>query len=385
MSKQPPRPSAAIALSLLLTTTLLISTTTVVSGHNITRILAKHPQFSTFNHYLTVTHLAAEINRRQTITVLALDNDAMSSLVDKHLSESTLRNVLSLHVLVDYYGTKKLHQITGGSTLTSTMFQATGAAPGTSGFLNITDLKGGKAVNSVEAEAPASAPSLNLTAILRKQGCTKFSDLLTSTGAAATFEASVDGGLTVFCPSDAVITSFAPKYKNLTDSQKLSLVLYHGIPVFMPMQMMKSNNGVVNTLATDGASKYDITVQDDGEIVKLKTKVVTATIKGTLKEQDPLIVYKVDKVLQPKELFKAGVDSDDVAPAPAPKGAAKKKGKKGKSVAADGPDAAESPEGDSDDSTAADEDTNGAVGINGGRSMALFMGLSLCMGMVLLL
>lgn len=95
-------------------------------SHNITRILAKHPGFSTFNHYLSVTHLAGEINRRQTITVLAMDNAAMSSLLDKHLSISTLKNVLSLHVLVDYFGSRKLHQITNGTTLVSSMFQATG-------------------------------------------------------------------------------------------------------------------------------------------------------------------------------------------------------------------------------------------------------------------
>ncbi|CAI0383481.1 unnamed protein product [Linum tenue] len=402
-----PTPSSTTAVLFLFLS--LFSATTITSAHNITHLLSTHPQFSTFNHYLTVTHLAAEINRRQTITVLALDNAAMSSLLDRHLSVTTLRNVLSLHVLVDYFGTKKLHQITGGSTLTSTMFQATGAAPGTSGYLNITDLKGGKvafapeendgkmdavfvkslvempynisvlqirsqAVNSAEAEAPASAPSLNLTSILHKQGCTKFADLLSATGAEATFEANVDGGLTVFCPSDTVITSFMPKYKNLTDSEKLSLMLYHGIPVFMSMQMLKDNNGVVNTLATDGASKFDITVQDDGEIVKLKTKVVTATITGTLKEQDPLIVYKVDKVLQPGELF----DADDVAPAP--KGAKKAKGKK-KAAEADSPDSADAPEGDSDDATAADEDQNGVGKMLNGGSLAT-VALSLCIGLM---
>ncbi|CAN0927205.1 Fasciclin-like arabinogalactan protein 2 [Linum grandiflorum] len=409
MSHAPP-PSTVTATLLL----LLFAFSTTVSAHNITHILAKHPEFSTFNHYLTVTHLASEINRRETITVLALDNAAMSSLLDKHLSVTTLRNVLSLHVLVDYFGAKKLHQITGGSTLSSTMFQATGAAPGTSGYLNITDLKGGKvafapeendgkmdalfvksvvempynisvvhisqALNSAEAEAPASAPSLNLTAILHKQGCTKFADLLSATGALSTFEDNVDGGLTVFCPSDAAVTAFAPKYKNLTDPHKLSLCLYHGIPVFMSMQMLKSNNGVTNTLATDGAAKYDITVQDDGEIVKLETKVVTATITGTLKEQDPLIVFKVDKVLQPKELFKAAVKEDDDAPAP--KGAKSGKGK-AKSVAAESPDDADAPEGDSDDATAADDDQNGVGRIDGGR--LVMVGLSLCIGIFMLL
>ncbi|KAF7833164.1 fasciclin-like arabinogalactan protein 2 [Senna tora] len=323
----------------LLTTTLVLSLSLVLlfsspsNAHNITRLLAKHPEFSTFNHYLSATHLAAEINRRETITVLALDNAAMSSLLEKHLSIYTLKNVLSLHVLVDYFGAKKLHQITNGTTLASSMFQATGAAAGTSGYVNITNLKGGKVgfgaagddgavglrsfyvksvmempynisvlqisqgLTSADAEAPTAGPSLvNLTSIMAKQGCKAFADLLrASKPALATFEENVDGGLTVFCPTDAAVGGFMPKYKNLTEADKVALLLYHGIPVYESLQMLKSNNGIVNTLATEGANKYDFTIQDDGEIVKLETKVVTATIVGTLIDQDPFVVYKINK------------------------------------------------------------------------------------------
>lgn len=140
--KQAPvgRLTAFLSLPLL----LVLLSSTGAHAHNITRILAKHPEFSTFNHYLTLTHLASDINRRLTITVLAVDNAAMSSLLSKHLSLYTIKNVLSLHILVDYFGSKKLHQITNGTALTATIFQATGTAPGSTGYLNITDLKGGK-------------------------------------------------------------------------------------------------------------------------------------------------------------------------------------------------------------------------------------------------
>jgi hypothetical protein len=138
--RQTPPLTAILALPLLLLFLLPSSS----HAHNITQILGQHPEFSTFNHYLTITHLASEINRRLTITVLAVDNAAMASLLSKHLSVYTIKNVLSLHVLVDYFGSKKLHQITNGTALTATMFQATGAAPGSSGYVNITDLKAGK-------------------------------------------------------------------------------------------------------------------------------------------------------------------------------------------------------------------------------------------------
>ena len=196
------------------------------NGHNVTRLLAKHPSLSTFNHYLTLTHLAQEINRRTTITVLALDNTAMSSLLAKKPSIYTLKNILYLHVLLDYFGAKKLHQITNGTALAATMFQATGVAPGVSGFVNITDFKGGKVgfgaednggsldsffVKSVEevpynisviqiskalpsavAEAPTPGPSeLNITGIMSAHGCKVFADtLLANHEAMGTYEVS---------------------------------------------------------------------------------------------------------------------------------------------------------------------------------------------------
>ncbi|XP_039054482.1 fasciclin-like arabinogalactan protein 2 [Hibiscus syriacus] len=331
---------------------LLLSFTTTTNAHNITRILAKYPQFSTFNHYLTATHLASQINRRQTITVLALDNTAMSSLLSRHFSLYTLKNVLSLHVLVDYFGSKKLHRISKGTTLTSTMFQATGAAEGTSGYVNITNLKGGKVgfgaedndgklnatyvksvkeipynisiiqishpLDSAEAEAPTAAPTdLNITEIMMKQGCKAFADLLKATDADETFNQNLDAGLTVFCPTDQVVKDFMPKYKNLTAAKKKSLLLYHGLPVYMNMQMLKTNTGIMNTLATDGANKFDFTVDKNDEVVMLDTTVVTAKITGIVKDEEPLIVYKISKVLLPKEMFKP-VESANAPDADAP-------------------------------------------------------------------
>ncbi|KAL6144049.1 PREDICTED: fasciclin-like arabinogalactan protein 2 [Fragaria vesca subsp. vesca] len=404
-----PPPPLTSTLALSLSAILLLLFTSTSQAHNITRILAKHPSLSTFNHYLTLTHLAAEINRRQTITVLAIDNAAMDAILAKHFSIPTLKNVLSLHVLVDYFGAKKLHQLTGGTTLTATMFQSTGTADGTSGYVNITNLKGGKVgfgtedndgklnsfyeksvqeipynisvlqisqvLTSAEAEAPTAGPSdVNLTSILAKQGCKAFSDLLISTGADTTFQNNVDGGLTVFCPTDAVVSAFAPKFKNLTAPQKLALVLYHGIPVYQSLQMLKSNNGVINTLATDKANKYDFTVQNDGEEVSLETKVVTAKITGTVLDQDPLVIYKVNKVLQPKELFK--VVKTKAAPSP-------------KKAAAPSEDDADAPSEDDadapseDDSADATADDNGVSGLMKGGNLVV-VGLSLCVGVLLI-
>lgn len=200
---------------------------------------------------------------------------------------------------------------------------------------------------------------------MAKQGCKAFADLLTATGAQSTFEENLDGGLTVFCPSDTVLNGFMPKYKNLTAAHKVSLLLYHGIPVYQSLQMLKSSNGVMNTLATDGANKFDFTVQNDGEEVTLETKVMTARITGTVKDEEPLVIYKVNKVLLPRELFKP----EKEAVAPAPKAAKKKKGEEEE-------EEADAPEDDSADATA--DDQNGVDRMKGGRLIWMVVGL--CMG-----
>nr|DAD20216.1 TPA_asm: hypothetical protein HUJ06_021679 [Nelumbo nucifera] len=376
----------------------LLSCTT--GAHNITRILAKHPEFSTFNHYLTVTHLAAEINRRETITVCAVDNAGMSELLSKHLSIYAIKNVLSLHILLDYFGAKKLHQITNGTALAATMFQATGSAPGSTGFVNITDLKGGKVgfgaeandgkidstfvksiqeipynisiiqiskiLPSSEAEAPTPGPSeLNLTSLMSKKGCKVFADTLAASGAGQTF--------------DDVFKNFLPKYKNLTKEGKAALLLFHGVPVYNSMPMLKSNNGLMNTLATDGANKYDFTVQNDGEDVTLKTKIVTAKITGTLLDEQPLAVYTIDKVLLPKELFKAALTP---APAPAPEAESPKASKKKTKHHAASPPEPLSPDGEPADQVAADQ--NAGVRFDGGRLVAAALSVGL-LGLLLLL
>ncbi|KAE8693567.1 Fasciclin-like arabinogalactan protein 2 [Hibiscus syriacus] len=380
------------------------------NGHNITRLLAKHPSLSTFNHYLTLTHLAQEINRRTTITVLAIDNAAMSSLLSKNPSIYTMKNILSLHVLLDYFGAKKLHQITNGSALAATMFQATGVAPGVSGFVNITDFKGGKVgfgaednggsldsffIKSVEelpynisviqiskplpsavAEAPTPGPSeLNITGIMSAHGCKVFADtLLANPGAMGTYEDNVNGGLAVFCPLDDAFKAFLPKFKNLTASGKESFLEFFGVPVYQSLSMLKSNNGLMNTLATDGASKFDFTVQNDGEEVTLKTKINTVKITGTLLDEQPVAIYTIDKVLMPRELFKAAAPTPAPAPAPAlaPEEAADApKASKSKSKSAPGPASdspADSPDGDPADQAA---DESAAASFKGGRFVAV--------------
>jgi hypothetical protein len=195
------------------------------------------------------------------------------------------------------------------------------------------------------------------------------------------FQDSVDGGLTVFCPLDDPFKAFFPKFKNLTASGKVSFLEFFGVPIYQSLAMLKSNNGIMNTLATDGEKKFDFTVQNDGEDVTLKTRSITAKIVGTLIDEQPLAIYTIDKVLLPKELFKA---APTPAPAPAPEKevadapkSSKHKKPSSDVVPSDSP--ADSPDGDLADQTA---DDNASVTLYGGRLVAML--LSLCSGLLLL-
>lgn len=111
------------------------------TAFNITKILGQYPDFSTYNDYLTQTQVAAAINQRQTITVLVVDNSAVSRLSGKSIDE--IKKILSLHVVLDYYDLPKLQKLSNKTSLLTTLFQSSGLAIGEQGFLNVTDLSTG--------------------------------------------------------------------------------------------------------------------------------------------------------------------------------------------------------------------------------------------------
>ncbi|KAG0532908.1 hypothetical protein BDA96_04G146000 [Sorghum bicolor] len=106
------------------------------AAFNITRLLGEFSDFTTFNNLLSQTKLAEDINRRQTITVLAVDNGAAGGI--SSLPSDVQRKVLSMHVVLDYYDTAKLGAIKNHSALLTTMFQSSGKATDRMGFLNFT-------------------------------------------------------------------------------------------------------------------------------------------------------------------------------------------------------------------------------------------------------
>ncbi|KAL8497320.1 hypothetical protein ACS0TY_020849 [Phlomoides rotata] len=127
--------SVPLSLLLLLSLSLAIHTT---DAFNITAMLEKYPDYSTFNSYLTQANLVSEINSRQTITVLAVDNSNISPLAGKPLP--VLKNIISVHVILDYYDVAKLQKLSKNSVLLTTLFQSSGLAQNHQGFINVTKL-----------------------------------------------------------------------------------------------------------------------------------------------------------------------------------------------------------------------------------------------------
>ncbi|KAI8570697.1 hypothetical protein RHMOL_Rhmol01G0056300 [Rhododendron molle] len=97
---------------------------------------SKQESFSTFISLLNQTGLAKEINARNTITVLAVGDGAIGGLASKNLDR--IKDILSTHVILDYYGVDKLLELSSKkNTTVTTMYQATGVADGMQGYLKI--------------------------------------------------------------------------------------------------------------------------------------------------------------------------------------------------------------------------------------------------------
>ncbi|XP_057807432.1 fasciclin-like arabinogalactan protein 10 [Salvia miltiorrhiza] len=328
----------------LLSLAVIALLSAAAAATNITEILSAFPEYSEFNALLTKTKLADEINSREPVTVCALPNGALSAVTGKY-PLAVVKNVLALHVLLDYFDGPKLHKISDGSVLSTTLYQTTGNAAAQLGFVNITDVKGGKVafgsgvpgspldstftksvkqfpynlsvIELSKAIAPsavlaAPAPSANLTALLDKAGCKTFASLIVSTGVAKVFASAADKGLTIFAPNDeAFKAADAPDLSKLTNAEVVSLLQYHALAAYSPVGSLKQAKGRIATLATNGAGKYDLGVKTAGDSVTLDTGVDSSRIASTVLDATPLCIFTVDSLLLPVELF-------GKAPSPAP-------------------------------------------------------------------
>ncbi|XP_047161111.1 fasciclin-like arabinogalactan protein 3 [Vigna umbellata] len=121
--------------SSLLCIALLLALSSTINGFNITEMLEKYPELSSFNKYITESKLADQINSRNTITVLAVENGAISSISGK--TPAVIKAIIGTHIILDYYDEKKLMEVQANSSLLTTLYQSTGLAVKQQGFVNV--------------------------------------------------------------------------------------------------------------------------------------------------------------------------------------------------------------------------------------------------------
>ncbi|CAE6166223.1 unnamed protein product [Arabidopsis arenosa] len=144
----------AASLSLLSLTILLVFSK-VVTANNITLAFAKYSKFSTMSNLFIKTKLIVPISKYQTITVLAVSNDAISSITNR--SEVELRNILMTHIVLDYYDELKLQGIREKSIMLTTLYQTTGLGEEMNGFLNLSKSEGRVYFGSEVKNSPLNA------------------------------------------------------------------------------------------------------------------------------------------------------------------------------------------------------------------------------------
>nr|ADE77920.1 unknown [Picea sitchensis] len=136
--------------------------------------------------------------------------------------------------------------------------------------------------------------------------------MITATGVLQTYQDAVASGLTLLAPTDGAFSGTVMlKLKKLSSAQEVSLLEYHAVPAYNPVGTLKTTIAPISTLATNGASKYALSVSSAGDTVILNTGLSKSTISSTILDDQPVVLYTISGVLLPMEIFGA-------VPAPAP-------------------------------------------------------------------
>ncbi|XP_043698855.1 fasciclin-like arabinogalactan protein 13 [Telopea speciosissima] len=176
---------------------------------------------------------------------------------------------------------------------------------------------------AIAQSAPAPAPSglANLTGILDKAGqYTIFIRLLTTTQVGNQIESQLNNsnqGMTVFAPTDNAFNNLKPGTINsLSQQDQDELVLYHVLPQYYSLASLQTVSNPVRTQAgsQNGVDGLNFTSSGNNQL-NVSSGIVDTPLNNALRQQFPLAVYQVDKVMLPESLF--GVKAPAAAPKPA--------------------------------------------------------------------
>ncbi|KAG6631727.1 fasciclin-like arabinogalactan protein 12 [Carya illinoinensis] len=168
---------------------------------------------------------------------------------------------------------------------------------------------------------PVQKGPTDVAKILNKaHGYSVFVRLLKNTGVAAQLFDQLNNsnnGFTIFAPTDAAFSSLKPGTINsLSDLQKTQLIQFHILNNLVSLSNFQTLSNPVPTEAGDtSAGEFPLNVTTAGNQVNISTGLVNTTLGGTIYLDNQLVIYQVDKVLLPRDIF---VPKPKVAAAPAP-------------------------------------------------------------------
>lgn len=163
-------------------------------------------------------------------------------------------------------------------------------------------------------------------------------------------------GLTILAPDDNAFSELKAGFLNsLDDNQKIELLQFHVLPVYVASSNFDSLSNPVRTLAP---IQLQLNVIADGNMVNISTGVVNTTMAGIVYTDRSLAIYHLNKVLIPLDFLKP---KSSLAPAPSLALA--------KAPKADDKDNS-SADGDDDQSESAKKEKSGAQGFDGGFLVA---------------
>ncbi|KAD3337239.1 hypothetical protein R6Q59_027869 [Mikania micrantha] len=175
-------------------------------------------------------------------------------------------------------------------------------------------------VSQPTTPAPAPPGPTNITKILEKSGqYTVFLRLLLITQAGDQINTQLnnsDQGITVFAPTDNAFSGMKSGALNsLSDQQKVELVQFHIVPMFLSTSQFQTVSNPLRTQAGETAYyKFPLNITTSGNQVNISTGVIDTTVANTIYTDGSLAVYQVDKVLLPMSLFGPPAPTPDPVP-----------------------------------------------------------------------
>ncbi|XP_065867919.1 fasciclin-like arabinogalactan protein 12 [Euphorbia lathyris] len=166
-------------------------------------------------------------------------------------------------------------------------------------------------------QVPPSHGYINVANILEGAGhFSVFTRLLKATDSNSELVVELNhthNGVTIFAPTDAAFSGLqAGTLNSLTDQEKVKLVKFHIVPIFLSGNQFQTVSNPLKTQAGKGG-RLTLNVTTTGSSVNISTGVTNTTISGNVYNDNQLAIYQVDQVLQPMELF-----APNLPPAPAP-------------------------------------------------------------------